>query len=82
MDILRIWPEERDYVLDRLSTLSKKLKEASSTSFAFVKRNGFEPLSILLKRFGPAAIGLVATAAKEALREWLRQKGITFLDWL
>jgi hypothetical protein len=49
---------------------------------AYIKRHGFEPLSKLIARFKGAAIEIAATAAKEALKEWLRRKGITFLDHL
>jgi hypothetical protein len=80
MGMRRTYQKKREYVVDRFSALSKRLKQSSSISVAFIKQNGLQPLSLLMRRFGPAAIGLLVTAAKEALREWLRQKGITILD--
>jgi hypothetical protein len=73
-------PEEREYVLDSLSTLSRRLKEASSISLAYLKEFAFAPLAKLLRRFKGAAIGLAASVAREAIREWLKRKGITLLD--
>jgi hypothetical protein len=73
-------PEERSFVLESLSTVSAKLNAAPSVSLSYLKRYAWEPLSILVRRFGPAALGLVATAAKEAIKEWLKKKGIVLLD--
>jgi hypothetical protein len=75
-------PGEREYVLDGLSALSKRLKEASTISVAYLREFAFAPLSKVLRRFKDAAIGLAASAAKEALKDWLKRKGIAFLDWL
>jgi hypothetical protein len=60
--------------------LAKRLKEASTISVRYLRKYGFEPLGALMRRFKDAAIGIAATAAREALRDWLRRKGITFLD--
>jgi hypothetical protein len=73
-------PEEREYVLDGLSAFSKRLKEAASISLGYLKRYAVGPLRTLLTRFKDNAVGLAASVAKEALREWLRKKGISFLD--
>jgi hypothetical protein len=73
-------PEEREYVLDNLSALSKRLKEAQTVSLAYLREFAFAPLSKLLRRFKDAAIGLAASVAKEALKDWLKRKGITVLD--
>jgi hypothetical protein len=75
-------PEERAYVMDSLGLVARKLKEASAISVPYIRRYAIEPLSMLIRRFGPSAIGLIATAAKEALKEWLKKRGIFFLDEL
>jgi hypothetical protein len=74
-------PEERGYVLDNLSALSRKLKEAETISVAYLREFAFAPLTRLLRRFGPAAIGLAASVAKEALKDWLKRKGIALFDY-
>jgi hypothetical protein len=73
-------PEERAYVMDSLEMVGRKLKEASAISLPYIRRYGIEPLSMLIRRFGPSAIGLLATAAKEALKEWLKKRGVFLLD--
>ena len=73
-------PEERKFILDNLSALSKRLKESSTISFAYLKQFAFSPLSKLLKRFKDHAIGFAAFAAKEAFREFLRKRGMPFFD--
>jgi len=75
-------PEERAYIMDSLGMLAKKLKEASAISRPYIRRYAIEPLSLLIRRFGQAAIGLLATAAKEAFKEWLKKRGVFFLDGL
>ena len=73
-------PEERTYVLETLSALSRKLKEATTTSVPYIRRYALEPLSMLVQRFGKAALGILASAAKEAVKEWLKKRGISILD--
>jgi hypothetical protein len=75
-------PEERVYVLDNLSALSRKLKEAETISVAYLREFAFPTLNRLLRRFANAAIGLTASAAKEALKEWLKRRGIALFDHL
>jgi histone H3/H4 len=67
-------------VLDSISTLARKLKEAETISLAYLREFAFAPIARLLRRFGPAAIGLAAAAAKEALKDWLKKKGIVLFD--
>lgn len=74
------FPDERDFVLERLSALVNRLRNASSISFAYVKRNGLDTLSRLVRRFVGAAKELAFAAAREAVKDWLRKRGITFLD--
>lgn len=73
-------PEERVYIMDSLGMVARKLKEASAISLPYLRRYAIEPLSMLVRRFGPSAIGLIAAAAKEALKEWLKKRGLFFLD--
>jgi hypothetical protein len=73
-------PEERAYIMDSLGMVARKLKEASAISLPYLRRYAIDPLSMLIRRFGPSAIGLIATAAKEALKEWLKKRGLFLLD--
>src|SRR5205823_6541518 len=74
--------EEREYVLEGLSAFSKRLKEATTISLGYIRKYAVGPLGTLLMRFKENALGLAASVAKEALREWLKRKGITFFDGL
>lgn len=74
------YPEERNYVLTSLSAAYKRLTEDASISVAWMRTFAFDPLAALLRRFKDAALGLIAAAAREALKEWLKRHGITILD--
>jgi len=74
--------EEKNFVFDKLTSVTKRLKEDTQISWMYLREFAFKPLVILIKRFGKAAIGVVSEAAKTALKEWLKKKGITFLDGL
>jgi hypothetical protein len=73
-------PEERNYVLITLSAAQKRLKEDAAISFVWAKKFLLEPLIMLTKRFCRAATGIAASVAKEAFRDWLRKRGISFFD--
>lgn len=75
-------PEERAFVLDGLSVLSTRLKTSETVSVPFIQTYGVDPFMKLVRRFGGTAIELLVAAAREALKEWLKKKGIGFLDWL
>lgn len=75
-------PEERAFVLDGLSNLRRKLTEASSISYGYIKKYGLEPLRILIVRFGDAAIGIGAIAAREAIISWLKDLGVRLLEMM
>jgi hypothetical protein len=75
-------PEERAYVLDSLSALSKRLKDAATISMPYIQRYGIEPLSILARRFAKSALELTISAAKEAIKTWLQNHGLSWLDYL
>jgi hypothetical protein len=72
-------PEERNFVLDALSRASQILREASTTSTRYIKVFVFDPLLIVAQRFKGAALGITATAAKEAIIEWLKEVGVAVL---
>ena len=73
-------PEERDFIVNELSEGAKKLKTDKTVSRAFIKLKIIDPLGRIMLRFGKASLGMLAEAAKQAFLEWLRKKGINFLD--
>jgi hypothetical protein len=75
-------PEEREYVLERLSSVSKKLKETATVSVAYIQKNALEPLGRLIWRFKQAAIGVTAGATYAAIFDWLKANGIKLLDYI
>ncbi|MDE1987720.1 MAG: hypothetical protein KGJ28_14375 [Alphaproteobacteria bacterium] len=74
-----IVPEERNFVVQSLTVASETLKKADSTSVPFIRQYVLEPLKLVIRRFGPAALGVIATAAKDAVIEWLKSHGIELL---
>jgi hypothetical protein len=69
-------------VLDGLSSLNKRLKEASSISLGYIKKFGIDPLGIVWRRFKDNALGAAAWIAKEAIKDWLSKRGFPFFnDW-
>lgn len=75
-------PEERAYVLEKLSALSKRLKTEATISWMYLNEFGLKPLGQLTKRFGKAAVGLAAVAARDSLLAWLKAFGAKALDFL
>lgn len=75
-------PEERSYVLDGLQATSRTLKEAAATSLPYLKAYAFEPIAVVIKRFGKAAISVSASAAKEALTEFIKQHSTKLFEFL
>ncbi|MBU6456993.1 hypothetical protein [Bradyrhizobium sp.] len=73
-------PEEKAFVQDKLSAVSKRLKEDTQTSWMYLLEFAVKPLRIVLRRFGAAALGVAALSAKEALISWLKTRGISILD--
>jgi hypothetical protein len=73
-------PEEKAFVQDKLVAVTKRLKEDTHISWMYLREFAFKPLGIVIKRFGGAAIGIAAVAARESLVSWLKSKGISFLD--
>jgi hypothetical protein len=73
-------PEERNLILDSLSAASTNLKTAASTSLPYLRTFVFRPLMVLIRRFKDAALGVLASSAKDTVIEFLKQHGIKFLD--
>jgi hypothetical protein len=61
------FPKERAYVLDKLSSFSRRLKTEATISFMYIKEFGIVPLGRVIGRFGAAAVGLAAVAARDTL---------------
>jgi hypothetical protein len=75
-------PEERQFVLDGLRAVSKRIKEDTQISVMYVREYALVPLGLVIDRFGKAATGMFAEAARKAIVEWLKQYGIDILKSL
>jgi len=76
-------PEEREMVLADLSQTQNKFEKSERISVAFLKRYAVEPLNKLIRRFGGAAIGLAAMAARQAIQDYLKKRfGIALDEWI
>lgn len=73
------FPEERNYIAEGLSSASKTLKQTTATSAPYLQKYVFEPLTLLIRRFKDAAIAVAASAAKEAIIEYLKKHGV---EWI
>jgi hypothetical protein len=67
-------PGERDYVVQSLKSFRTTLKESAQITGMQIKTFALDPLAIVAKRFGGAALGLVVVAAKDTLVTWLKAK--------
>lgn len=68
-------PEERAHVLGALTQTLNRLKTETQTSVAYLRINALEPLSIIVRRFGKAAVGVAATAAGIAILKIVEDVG-------
>jgi hypothetical protein len=75
-------PEEKAFVVENLKNAVEKLKTGDSISYAYLKRKAIDTLDILIRRFGPASLGLVAQAARSALFDWIKEIAGKALHWL
>jgi hypothetical protein len=76
-------PEEKAFVVESLKEASDKLKgKVDSVTYGYVKRKIIDVLDILIQRFGKAAVGLAAQAAKAAVFDWLKGIGGKVLHWI
>lgn len=73
-------PDERNYVLDKLRSAHKRLSEDTQITWIYVKNFILEPLGVIIERFGAASVGIAANAARKAILEWLKSKGINILN--
>lgn len=74
-------PEERNYVVAQLTRLRDALKTEAQVHWMMIKTFGIDPLAILAKRYGKAAIGIVATATLQAMQEWLKKVATKAIEW-
>jgi hypothetical protein len=58
------------------------LKTEDSISYGYLKRKAFDALDIVIRRFGPASLGLVAQAARAALFDWIKEIAGKAIHWL
>ncbi len=73
---------ERDYVIQSLRTFSKTLKESAQITAMQIQTFALDPLTAVAERFKGAALALVAEAAKESIRTWLKGKFAALVAWL
>jgi hypothetical protein len=67
-------PGERDYVLTGLKAIRKVLSENVQIYWMQIDTFALKPLQLVISRFGSAAVGIAASAARAALVEWLKGK--------
>lgn len=75
-------PGLHQFVLSKLRSALETIKTSRSVTKAYIKAFMVQPLVLLVKRYGSSAVGAAADLAKTALKEWLKKKGISFLDGL
>jgi len=75
-------PGEREYVVSSLKSFSDILKNKAQVTALQIKTFAIEPLTRLIRRFGPAALGVTADAAKQAIFEWLKANFAKAISWL
>jgi hypothetical protein len=75
-------PGEREFVLSNLKAFQRALTEHSEIYWLQIRTFALEPLGRVIKRFGGAAVGIAATAARESILEWLKTAFSKALDWL
>jgi hypothetical protein len=74
-------PNERNYVVDQLSNFVRYLKNEGQIQWMQIKVFALEPLARVIERFGNAAVGLAANAAKQAILDWLKKCATKIFDW-
>ncbi|WP_316205716.1 hypothetical protein [Bradyrhizobium sp. SZCCHNS1012] len=75
-------PEEKTFILDKLSMAARRLKEDKQITWMYLNEFALKPLGALIQQFGKAAIGVAALVAKDSLLNWLKSKGFSILDGL
>lgn len=75
-------PEEREYVVSSLKNFRKLISENASLYAQQIKVFAIDPLTQAVKRFGEAGAGLAASAAKQAVFEYLKSHAAKILNLL
>jgi hypothetical protein len=75
-------PEERSYVLEALTSLSKKLKTEATVSWMYLLEFGLKPLARVSKRFTDNATGLIAKATEASLLDWMKGFGVKAIEFI
>ncbi len=73
---------ERSYVLASLKDFQRTLKERTVIYARQVKALVVDPLGRVIGRFGNAAVGLAASAAREAIFDWIKTHAAKLLSLL
>jgi hypothetical protein len=72
-------PGERDLVIDSLVDGHRKLETAELVTAPYLRSRVIDPLNRLIRRFGRAAIGVLAAGAKAAIIEFIKEQGAHLL---
>ena len=73
---------EREYVLSNLKAFQRAVSEQAEIYWMQIKTFALTPLGKVITRFGSAAVGIAATAARDSILEWLKIAFSKALDWL
>jgi|GEM_PF-6906241 len=68
------FPEERDYVVQNLGLAVDWLRSEKTILILKTRAWILEPLNQAARRFGPSAVGLAVTTARELFVAWLKKK--------
>ncbi|MBI1261157.1 MAG: hypothetical protein GC184_05480 [Rhizobiales bacterium] len=68
------FPEERDYVVQNLGLAVDWLRSERAIIILKTRTWILEPLSQAARRFGPSAVGLIVTTARELFAAWQKKK--------
>jgi hypothetical protein len=75
-------PGERDHVLAQLKIFADAVKTRTQVYWPQVKTYAIDPLTRVVKRFGDAAVGVAAFAARQAIVDWLKANFAKVIGWL
>lgn len=75
-------PGERDYVVSNLKVFRVALREQAAIYALQVKAFVLDPLARVVTRFGTAATGLAASAARQAVFDWIKNHAAKLLSLL
>ena len=73
-------PEERRWVLDNLKVFATTIKQETQISLAYVREFAVKPILRLVERFGNSASGMIASAARDTIKDWLKSLGKHVLE--